>query len=109
MTNKELKDEILKYNKDSYLPLYAQIANRMEDLILNNELRTGEKLPGDEDLSKLTGTSKVSISKAYSLLVEKGLVIRKKNKGTCVNFQITSKNKNIGFYYRSMSTLLSPN
>lgn len=56
----------------------------MKDRILNGEFKSSEKLPFEKDLCTEYKTSKMTIKKAFDLLVEDGLIIKKRGAGTFV-------------------------
>lgn len=63
-----------------YLFIYEDMKNR----ILNGEFKSGEQLPFEKDLCVEYETSKMTIKKAFDLLVEDGLIIKKRGVGTFI-------------------------
>ncbi|WP_188204595.1 GntR family transcriptional regulator [Desemzia incerta] len=69
---------------------YLFIYNDMKNRILNGEFVANEKLPFEKDLCISYNTSKMTIKKAFDLLVEDGLIIKKRGVGTFIK-DINSK------------------
>lgn len=63
-----------------YLFIYEDMKNR----ILNGEFKSGEQLPFEKELCVEYETSKMTIKKAFDLLVEDGLIIKKRGVGTFI-------------------------
>lgn len=63
---------------------YFLIEFGIRNKILNGELRPGEKLPSERDLSNRFGVSTITIRTALSHLERDGLILRKPGKGTFV-------------------------
>ncbi|MFK7982137.1 MAG: PLP-dependent aminotransferase family protein [Saprospiraceae bacterium] len=66
---------------------YNQIANQLEDSILNSILKVGEKLPSVRLLSKQQHVSPSTIFKAYYQLEAKGLIEARPKSGYYVRFR----------------------
>lgn len=66
------------------LPIYEQIKEKFNELILNNALREGDKLPSVRELASMLTVNPNTISKAYSHLEDEGLIETLKGKGTFV-------------------------
>lgn len=56
------------------LPRYIQYANQLQLQIQKGELRTGDKLPSQQELASRFGTTLMTIRKALNILEEEGLV-----------------------------------
>lgn len=69
---------------------YLFIYNDMKNRILNGEFAANEKLPFEKDLCLYYKTSKMTIKKSFDLLVEDGLIIKKRGVGTFIK-DINSK------------------
>ncbi|WP_271399332.1 GntR family transcriptional regulator [Salinicoccus roseus] len=63
---------------------YQRIAEDMEQYIVDNELRQGDKLPVLEDLRKKYEVSKSTITKALELLEMKGIIYQVRGSGIFV-------------------------
>lgn len=71
--------------KDSSLPLYISIANSIKEDILNGTLDVGFKLPPQRVLANYLGINHSTVTRAYKLCEEKGLIKGVIGKGTFVN------------------------
>ncbi|UOR00311.1 GntR family transcriptional regulator [Leucobacter allii] len=65
-------------------PLYMQLANALEEHIASEQLAPGTRLPSEPALAAENNLSRATIMKAFELLTDRGLVIRKQGKGTFV-------------------------
>lgn len=75
------------------IPFYLQIANFFRRKIEEGELGPGEKLPGEQDLAKSFGVSRVTLRQAFSILKAEGLLDRKHGNGTFVAKSLTGPEK----------------
>jgi len=73
-----------KILSDDVVPLYQQIESVLEECIRKGELKPTEKLPSEKELAEKFNVSTITIKKAISILVEKGMLARKQGKGTFV-------------------------
>lgn len=71
-------------DKNSAIPLYFQLYVYIEELIKTNQLKEGDRLPSEDELVNLLGISRPTIRQAYKELATKGLIQRKRSKGTVV-------------------------
>lgn len=71
-------------DKESAIPLYYQLYAYIENLIQTNQLKEGERLPPEDELVTILGISRPTIRQAYKELSVKGLIQRKRSKGTVV-------------------------
>jgi GntR family transcriptional regulator len=76
--------EARKLNGHSAEPLYAQLRDELRALIRNEDYGPNEQFPGDLDLAKAYGVSRVTVRQAVADLVDEGLLIRRPGKGTFV-------------------------
>lgn len=65
-------------------PAYAQIAERLVDLIESGRLTTGDRLPAERDLALWVGVSRMTARAALSALHRRGLIKRDVGRGTFV-------------------------
>ena len=65
-------------------PLYLQIAQWLEDKIVTGQLQADEQIPSTTELSQVLKINPATIRKGVSLLVEKGLVYKKRGMGMYV-------------------------
>ena len=71
-------------NSSAAVPLYVQLKEKIEQKISDGEYKPGEKLQTEGEMAKSFGVSIITVRKAVSELVEKGLVEKKQGKGTFV-------------------------
>jgi len=87
---------ILKLNRNENIPLYAQVKNRIEELIKSGVLKPNTKLPSTRELASSLRVSRNTVLQAYELLEAEGLVYSGVGKGTFVNEFINSQSN--GFF-----------
>lgn len=74
------------------IPLYFQVATRIEDVILDGRLPPGSRLENEVALAERLGLSRPTIRQAIQDLVDKGLLVRRRGIGTqVVHGQVTRK------------------
>lgn len=72
------------------IPLYFQIAQRIEKAILNGNLPAGARLENEVSLAERLGLSRPTVRRAIQDLVDKGLLVRRRGIGTqVVHGQVT--------------------
>ncbi|MGO3885179.1 MAG: GntR family transcriptional regulator [Mycetocola sp.] len=72
------------------VPLYYQVAQRLQAAILNGELPAGSRLENEIALGNRLGLSRPTIRRAIQELVDKGLLVRRRGIGTqVVHGQVT--------------------
>lgn len=64
----------LHLNPASDEPIYRQLADAIGQLIESNTLRIGERLPATRDLAGRLGLNRSTVSAAYAILEESGLI-----------------------------------
>jgi GntR family transcriptional regulator len=72
-------------DKESKTPLYLQVEEIISELLLKEPYSLGEKLPNELEISKELSVSRNTVRKAMYGLINKNLIIRKKNRGTFKN------------------------
>lgn len=70
--------------RDNTIAYYYQVAETLKGRIESRRYSPGELLPSEKELSATFGVSNITIRKAMSLLVEQGLVVRRRGVGTRV-------------------------
>ena len=65
---------LLRLDFSSQVPIYRQIRDQIVVGIASGELRPGEKLPAIRALAEQSGVNMMTVSKAYSLLKQEGLI-----------------------------------
>lgn len=71
-------------DKNSLIPLYVQLENLLLERIESGELKVGDIIPSENELSKNYSVSRMTAKKAIDSLTIKGLVERVKGKGTFI-------------------------
>ena len=74
----------IRFSKQSELPYYQQVKEGIKALISSGELKPGELLSREFDLSGQLGISRLVVNRAYRELVSEGVLIRKRARGTFV-------------------------
>lgn len=65
---------------------YGDLIHYLENLITEGNLKAGDKLPSENELTELFGISRQTVRKAIGLLEEQGTVRRVRGSGTYVSF-----------------------
>jgi GntR family transcriptional regulator len=65
-------------------PLYHQIFLILRERIVSGQLPTGTLLPGEQEMSKLLGVSRITVKRTLNELAARGLVLRHRGRGTTV-------------------------
>ena len=71
-------------NPASPLPLYHQLAALLSERIESGEFAVGERLPSEPELSRRHGIGRPTVRQATELLVQRGLIERRRGSGTYV-------------------------
>lgn len=74
-------------NRDN-TPLYARLQRLLHDAIEAGSLEPGRALPSERELAKLASLSRVTVRKAITALVSKGLLTQRHGAGTFVSERI---------------------
>ncbi len=73
------------------VPLYSRVGSLIRNKILSGRLEPGEKLPSEDELTRLFGVSRITIRNALSHLQNEGLIVRNHGRGTFVSENIPVK------------------
>src|SRR5215203_3858000 len=68
----------------SPVPLYFQVAEHFEQAILSGEIAPGERIANEIALAADLGLSRPTMRQAIQVLVDKGMLVRKRGVGTQV-------------------------
>ncbi|MCY4128466.1 MAG: GntR family transcriptional regulator [Gammaproteobacteria bacterium] len=71
-------------NPSSSVPIYQQIVNQCRKLVAGGQLKPGDKLPSVRMIATDLGINPMTVSKAYSLLDQTGVVVRQRGLGMVV-------------------------
>jgi len=77
----------IEIDKKSGIPLYLQIKHQIKKLLENGNLKEGEQLPTERDLSESLGVSRNTVSMAYKELVLENVLSSSPGRGTFVSPQ----------------------
>lgn len=66
------------------IPLYAQLRDILVHLIESGELKAGDELPGERELSELYSISRVTVRKCLGTMAEEGHIVRSRGRKTIV-------------------------
>ncbi len=66
------------------MPLYRQIANEVKAAFLSSRLQAGERLPSVRELAAELAMNPTTIVKAYDLLENERLIVRRQGQGAFV-------------------------
>lgn len=65
-------------------PIYIQIREKIEDQIVNNQLKSGDQAPSTNQLVNFYKINHATVSKGVSQLVDEGILFRKRGIGMFV-------------------------
>ena len=71
-------------DKSSFTPMYFQIQTQLLKMIQSRQLLAGEMLPGEEELTRIYGVSRMTSRQALQGLKSQGYAYRQKGRGTFV-------------------------
>lgn len=89
-----------KPTKKRNSPLYRQIANYLENRILNGEFPPGSRLPSERDLAVLWQVNRSTINSAFEELRSTGLINRTVGQGTIVQGEPEKRLPNWDMYVK---------
>lgn len=75
---------MLVLNPSSGVPIYRQIVDQTRRLVATGELAPGDKLPSVRAIATELGINPMTVSKAYSMLDQAGIVVRRAGIGMVV-------------------------
>lgn len=71
---------MLILNPQSGIPIYRQIIDQVKRMVASGQLSPGSELPSVRELAVQHAVNPMTISKAYALLENEGLLIRQRGK-----------------------------
>lgn len=74
----------LNISPSSGIPIYKQIYEQVQRMIINNQIEVGVLLPSVRQIASELDVNPMTISKAYGLLEERGFLERQRGKGMLV-------------------------
>lgn len=88
-------------NHSSPIPYYVQVIEALKERINRDEWQVGDQLPGEQVLCEMFDVSRTVIRQALQSLMQEGLIVRRKGRGTYVAEPKISENlaqRLTGFY-----------
>ena len=97
-------------NKTSLVPLYRQLADRIEKGIQEGALPEGSRIPSEQDWMRRLGVSRVTVRQAMDDLMRKHIIVRKQGMGTYIQKTMMTQEMDdlFGFYPALLSRGLHP-
>lgn len=74
---------VIDYN--SKIPVYEQVVNEIEKLVILNILNPNEQIPSIRDLAIELSINPNTVKKAYDVLENKGIIVSRSTKGTFIS------------------------
>src|SRR5574340_1567762 len=75
---------LLQLERESGVPLYQQICQKLREAILSGELAEGVRLPTERALAHELGVNRTTVMNAYNQLASEGLIEGHVGRGTLV-------------------------
>ena len=67
---------------NSMNPLYQQVSNQILSDVASGEFSVNKRLPTEKEMSEQYGVSRITVRRAVSDLVVRGVLVRRQGKGT---------------------------
>jgi DNA-binding LacI/PurR family transcriptional regulator len=77
------------------MDLTEKVRQKVVTEILDGKYSPGDKLPTERDMAEITGTSRVTVRRAYEQLENSGIITRRPSAGTCVSEAFTGNTNTI--------------
>jgi len=77
-------DRVPVLDHTSYIPLYAQIINYLDEQIESGFYQVGQQIPSENALASELGVSRITVTNAINRMVQEGTLYRIQGKGTFV-------------------------
>ncbi len=78
------RDQFVSLDKNSFEPLYFQMQTQLEHKIRSGQLAVHDPLPGEAELSRIFGVSRMTSRQALQGLTTDGFAYRERGRGTFV-------------------------
>lgn len=88
-------------DKQTNRPIYIQIMNMIQDMIRNQEYRPGNPILSEHEMAQKLNVSRLTVRKAYSELVQNGILRAVQGKGTFVSNDLDINNLNTNSVIRN--------
>jgi len=83
-TSKESALDKIYINFQSGVPIYVQLMEQIENLVLSEQLKPGDQLPTVRQLASELGVNFNTVARAYRLMDEAGLISTQQGRGTYI-------------------------
>ena len=98
----------LSVNNKSKSLKYVETYDKIRELIKNNNLQAGDRIPGENDLSKLFEVSRGTVRQAIALLQEDGLIYKQQGFGNIILDPKKMENKGpVSYTHLTLPTICS--
>lgn len=74
----------MNINRQSPIPLYEQVKGLIKQMIHDQDLSLGDRIPSERDLALEYGVARLTVRRAISELIAEGLLFSTRGKGTLV-------------------------
>src|SRR5690625_250614 len=74
----------MKYKLDESKPIYIQIKEYIEDLIINETIKTGERIPSTNEFAKYYKINPATAAKGVNELVMEDIILKRRGVGMFV-------------------------
>lgn len=85
-------------------PRYLEVVQDLRKSIMSGQIRQGEKLPSENECSRLYGISRQTVRHAIDVLEQEKLVVRVRGSGTYVGSQVPAASRQQSFNIGVIST-----
>jgi len=97
-------DLFMDLERSGPVPIYYQVANRLEKAIMDETLPAGARLENEVALGLRLGLSRPTIRRAIQELVDKGLLVRRRGVGTQVVHGRVTRNVELSSLYEDLES-----
>lgn len=93
-------------SKNSLVPMHYQVEQDMRERIAAGVWKAGQQVPGEMELCTLYGVSRTTLRQAISALVDEGLIVRERGRGSFIRDSIvTAGARGLTSFSDEMATL----
>src|SRR5581483_6794348 len=93
-------------SKNSLVPMHYQVEQDMRERIVSAVWQAGQMLPGEKELCTLYGVSRTTLRQAISALVDEGLIVRERGRGSFIrSSMITAGARGLTSFTGELATL----
>lgn len=88
--------KMMNLESNSATPLYQQLYDTLSEQINAGKYQAGDKIPSEDQLSKMFKVSRITVRSALKHLVDDNVLIKKKGKGTFVAIPVRVESMSAG-------------